>query len=70
MTLQATPWLGYACMQSALVLINQLHRTTESYDERIMDNLKFAFTILRMTESFYAPAHEWVIRLFRSHNFS
>ncbi|KAI4864036.1 hypothetical protein F4820DRAFT_352534 [Hypoxylon rubiginosum] len=55
-------------MQSALVLINQLHRTTESYDEKIMDNLKFAFTILRMTENFYAPAHEWIETLFRVHD--
>ncbi|XXH00007.1 hypothetical protein Hte_006348 [Hypoxylon texense] len=33
-----------------------------------MDDLKFAFTILRMTESFYAPAHEWIEALFRVHD--
>lgn len=47
-------------MQSAIVLVNQLHRSVRPYDDKVVENLKFTFIVLRVIASFYAPAHEWV----------
>ncbi|KAJ9149912.1 hypothetical protein NKR23_g4132 [Pleurostoma richardsiae] len=62
------PWMGFSCMQSITVLINQLHRASRPYDEIILENLRFTFTVLKAVEHFYAPAHDWIETLFRIHD--
>lgn len=47
-------------MQSALVLINQLHRKLKPYDKSVVDNLKFTFIVLQVITSFFTPASDWV----------
>ncbi|OQE39049.1 hypothetical protein PENCOP_c007G01356 [Penicillium coprophilum] len=61
-------FVGFACMQSALVSINRLHRSPQPYDNRIVENLKLAFIVLGALKTFYAPAKEWMDVLFRAHD--
>jgi hypothetical protein len=50
-------------MQSAIVLINQLHRSHSPYDPTVVEDLKFSFTALGVLQKFFTPASEWVCNL-------
>lgn len=52
--------LGFACVQSALVLINYLHRFGKPPDCKMVERLKFLFIVLAAVRKFYAPAQHWV----------
>lgn len=52
--------LGFACMQSAFVLINQLHRGSKPPSARIVELLKFDFLVLAAVRKFHWPARHWV----------
>ncbi|KAK7428034.1 hypothetical protein QQZ08_005466 [Neonectria magnoliae] len=62
--------LGYCCTQSALVLINRLHRSSKPYDKQVVENLKLIFIVLGAVRTFYSPAQEWIDALFRAHDIS
>ncbi|KAH8894014.1 hypothetical protein GQ53DRAFT_839712 [Thozetella sp. PMI_491] len=61
-------WIGFACMQSAFVLINQLHRSIEPYDQTVVENLKLSFTVLGLLRNFFSPARTWIDTVFRAHD--
>ncbi|KAH7131119.1 C6 transcription factor [Dactylonectria macrodidyma] len=60
--------LGYSCTQSALVLINRLHRSSKPYNKKVVDNLKLIFIILGAVRTFYSPAQAWIDALFCAHD--
>ncbi|KAH6887464.1 hypothetical protein B0T10DRAFT_71539 [Thelonectria olida] len=60
--------LGYSCMQSALVLINRLHRSSKPYNQQVVENLKLIFVILGAVRTFYSPAQAWIDVLFKAHD--
>lgn len=41
-------------------MINQLQRTSSPYDPTVVENLKFAFTVLGVYRKVFEPASEWV----------
>lgn len=49
-------------MQSAIVLINQLHRSSKPYNNQVVENLKLLFVVLGAVRMFYSPAQAWVSR--------
>ncbi|KAI1083677.1 hypothetical protein F5B20DRAFT_416273 [Whalleya microplaca] len=59
---------GFCCVQSALVLINQLHQSGKSPDKRVVDNLKFMFVFIGAVRRFYRPARQWINALFQVHD--
>ncbi|KAH7123275.1 C6 transcription factor [Dactylonectria estremocensis] len=60
--------LGYSCTQSALVLINRLHRSSKPYNKKVVGNLKLLFIILGAVRTFYSPAQAWIDALFCAHD--
>lgn len=60
--------LGYSCTQSALVLINRLHRSSKPYNKKVVENLKLIFIVLGAVRTFYSPAQAWIDALFRAHD--
>ncbi|KAE9582886.1 hypothetical protein CGMCC3_g1225 [Colletotrichum fructicola] len=60
--------VGYACMQSAIVLVNYLHRASRPHSPWIADTLKFIFVALGAASSFYPPANDWIKVLIRVHD--
>lgn len=60
--IQQMPLLGYCCLQSSLVVINQMQRS--SHPNQTLSNtssqLKFLLVVLAAVRRFYAPAQTWV----------
>ncbi|KAH6670988.1 hypothetical protein F5X68DRAFT_44784 [Plectosphaerella plurivora] len=59
--------LGFACVQGALVLVNQLHRGSKPPSNRTIELLKFDFLVLAAVRKFHWPARHWLDVLFRAH---
>ncbi|KAF2651149.1 hypothetical protein K491DRAFT_103184 [Lophiostoma macrostomum CBS 122681] len=62
------PLLGYALLQAALVLLNQLRCKKPSERTHILDHLKVAFTIMGALRTIFVPAHAWIRLLFCVHD--
>ncbi|TQV95292.1 C6 transcription factor [Cordyceps javanica] len=60
--------VGFACTQSALVIMNQLHRSSKPYEPRIVGNLKTSLIILGALKTFYTPAEKWINILIQAHS--
>ncbi|KAM5367410.1 hypothetical protein ACJZ2D_010055 [Fusarium nematophilum] len=57
--------LGYCCMQSSFVLINQLHRGLKPPDPKVVENLRLVFMVVAGVSKFYAQGKGWLNIMFR-----
>ncbi|KAF1843688.1 uncharacterized protein K460DRAFT_368549 [Cucurbitaria berberidis CBS 394.84] len=64
-----SPFIGYCCFQSSIVLINQLRRT-KAADSKIAEQLKINLTILSVIRKFHKPAHAWLETIFKIHRYN